>query len=71
MRPWDTSAMRRRPFVLEGGSIHSDGEGTVLVTEACLLSAGRNPSLSKGEIEEKLKAYLGAKKVIWLAARHL
>ena len=55
-----------RPFVLEGGSIHSDGEGTVLVTEACLLSAGRNPSLSKGEIEEKLKAYLGAKKVIWL-----
>lgn len=49
-----------RPFVLEGGSIHSDGEGTVLVTEACLLSAGRNPSLSKGEIEEKLKAYLAA-----------
>lgn len=55
-----------RPFVLEGGSIHSDGEGTVLVTAACLLSAGRNPGLSKEEIEEKLKAYLGAKKVIWL-----
>lgn len=54
------------PFVLEGGSIHSDGEGTVLVTEACLLSAGRNPALSKEEIEEKLKAYLGAGKVIWL-----
>ena len=32
-------------FVLEGGSIHSDGEGTLLVTEACLLSAGRNPDL--------------------------
>lgn len=54
------------PFVLEGGSIHCDGEGTVMVTEACLLSAGRNPSLTKKKIEEKLKAYLGAKKVLWL-----
>ncbi len=54
------------PFVLEGGSIHSDGEGTVLVTESCLLSPGRNPSMSKGDIEETLKAYLGAEKVIWL-----
>lgn len=54
------------PFVLEGGSIHSDGEGTVLVTEACLLSGGRNPSLSKAQISEKLKAYLGAEKIIWL-----
>ena len=41
------------PFVLEGGSIHSDGEGTLLVTEACLLSAGRNPGLTREEIEEK------------------
>ena len=54
------------PFVLEGGSIHSDGEGTLLVTESCLLSKGRNPSLSKEEIEDKLKVYLGAEKVIWL-----
>lgn len=54
------------PFVLEGGSIHSDGEGTLLVTEACLLSGGRNPSLSKEEIEANLKQYLGAKKVLWL-----
>ena len=53
-------------FVLEGGSIHSDGEGTLLVTEACLLSSGRNPSLTKTQIEEQLKAYLGAKKIIWL-----
>ena len=35
-------------FVLEGGSIHSDGEGTVIVTETCLLSKGRNPKLTKG-----------------------
>ncbi len=54
------------PFVLEGGAIHSDGEGTVIVTEACLLSKGRNPGLSKDEIEQKLKEYLGAEKVIWL-----
>ena len=54
------------PFVLEGGSIHSDGEGTVLVTAACLLSGGRNPELTKDEIGKKLCAYLGAKKVIWL-----
>ena len=54
------------PFVLEGGSIHSDGEGTVMVTESCLLSRGRNPQLSKAEIEEKLQQFLGAEKVLWL-----
>ena len=54
------------PFVLEGGSIHSDGEGTALVTEACLLSAGRNPELTKEQIEAKLKTYLGVEKVLWL-----
>ena len=53
-------------FVLEGGSIHSDGEGTVLVTASCLLSAGRNPRLSREQIEEKLRQYLGAEKVLWL-----
>ena len=53
-------------FVLEGGSIHSDGEGTILTTEACLLSAGRNPGLTKEQIEDRLKEYLGAEKVIWL-----
>ncbi|MGN0373320.1 MAG: agmatine deiminase [Enterocloster sp.] len=55
-----------RHFVLEGGSIHSDGEGTILVTEACLLSQGRNPQMSRLEIEEMLKQYLGGQKVIWL-----
>lgn len=54
------------PFVLEGGSVHSDGEGTLLVTEACLLSAGRNPGLSREQIEERLCRYLGAEKVLWL-----
>ncbi len=53
-------------FVLEGGSIHSDGEGTVMVTESCLLSKGRNPQLTKAEITERLCSYLGAEKVLWL-----
>ena len=53
-------------FVLEGGSIHSDGEGTLLVTESCLLSKGRNPELTKQQIEDKLKTYCGVQKVIWL-----
>jgi len=63
----DISSHRTPGFVLEGGSIHVDGEGTCIVTEACLLSAGRNPDLSKAEIEAKLHCYLGVKKVIWLA----
>lgn len=54
------------PFVLEGGSVHCDGEGTAMVTEACLLSAGRNPDLTKEQIEAQLKAYLGVQKVLWL-----
>lgn len=54
------------PFVLEGGSIHSDGEGTIMVTESCLLSAGRNPRLTKEQIEANLCKYLGGEKVLWL-----
>lgn len=57
---------RTDDFVLEGGSIHVDGEGTVLVTEMCLLSEGRNPHLSKEEIEKKLCDYLNVEKVLWL-----
>lgn len=54
------------PLVLEGGSIHSDGEGTILTTEECLLQHNRNPSLSKEEIENYLRLFLHAEKVIWL-----
>jgi len=53
-------------FVLEGGSIHVDGEGTLLTTEMCLLSPGRNPDMTKEEIEAKLKDYLNLEKVIWI-----
>lgn len=54
------------PFVLEGGSIHVDGEGTVLTTEQCLLHRNRNPELDKNAIERLLLDYLGAQQVIWL-----
>lgn len=56
----------RAPIVLEGGSIHSDGEGTVLTTEECLLNPNRNPECSREEIERLLHDYLGAEKVVWL-----
>lgn len=53
-------------FILEGGSIHVDGEGTLIVTEECLLSEGRNSHLSKQEIEDVLKEYLNLEKIIWI-----
>lgn len=55
-----------REFILEGGSIHSDGDGTILTTESCLLSAGRNPHMTQAEIEDKLCDMLNARKVLWL-----
>lgn len=54
------------PLHLEGGSIHTDGEGTMVVTEQCLLSHTRNPHLGREGIERELKAALGLKKIIWL-----
>ncbi|XP_043717190.1 agmatine deiminase isoform X2 [Telopea speciosissima] len=53
-------------IILEGGSIHVDGEGTCLTTEECLLNKNRNPTLTKEQIENELKMYLGVRKVIWL-----
>jgi lysine decarboxylase len=53
-------------FVLEGGSITVDGDGTLITTEACLLSKGRNPTMRKEEIEEMLEQYCGVRKVIWV-----
>ena len=78
--PWDQDELvgvkmadlsgveRYRPedFILEGGSIHVDGEGTVITTKMCLLSEGRNPGKTQEEIEELLGEYLGVEKVIWV-----
>lgn len=77
--PWDRDAQvackvleienagrYRAPIILEGGSIHVDGQGTLITTEECLLNQNRNPGLSKRRIEANLKAYLGVDKIIWL-----
>jgi agmatine deiminase len=77
--PWDRDAavgrliaerlgdeVREAPLVLEGGSILTDGEGTLLTTEQCLLNPNRNPSLSRERIEELLREHLGVESLVWL-----
>jgi agmatine deiminase len=56
----------KAPFVLEGGAIAVDGEGTLLTTEECLLNPNRNPGLSREEIEAGLRDHLGAETIVWL-----
>lgn len=60
-----------RSLVLEGGAIDSDGEGTLLTTEACLLNPNRNPQLDRAGMEAVLKADFGIQRVLWLAHGHL
>ncbi len=77
--PWDQDALvaakmleiesldrYQAPLVLEGGSIHVDGQGTLMTTEQCLLHPNRNPALTRGEIEQRLSDYLNIDKIIWL-----
>jgi agmatine deiminase len=79
--PWDQDALVARkvleleacdryaaPFILEGGAIHTDGQGTLLVTEECLLNPNRNPQLSREQIESLLREYLGVQAIVWLGA---
>lgn len=54
------------PLVMEGGSFHVDGEGTILTSRECLLNANRNPQLTQHEIEHYLYEFLGGKHIIWL-----
>jgi len=61
-----TTPLETIDFVLEGGSIESDGEGTILTTSQCLCNPNRNGGLTKEEVEAKLQTYLGAKRVLWL-----
>jgi agmatine deiminase len=68
LRYWEPQLDGRR-IVLEGGSIDVNGQGALLTTEECLLSAGRqqrNPGLSREQIEQVLRDYLGIRKVLWL-----
>ena len=79
--PWDRDAavgaqiaerlgdsVREADLVLEGGSIVTDGEGTLLTTEQCLLNPNRNPSLDRSGIEAALREHLGVKRIVWLGA---
>lgn len=54
------------PLVLEGGNLFTDGEGTLLTSETAILDPRRNPGLQRDEADQRLRAYLGVKKVIWL-----
>ena len=61
-----TTPLEQIDFVLEGGAIESDGEGTILTTSTCLCNPNRNGGLTKEEVEEKLKETLGTQRVLWL-----
>jgi agmatine deiminase len=62
-----TGRQRLRPgVILEGGAVDGNGAGTILTTEVCLLNPNRNPQLGRGEIEQYLADFCGARKVIWL-----
>ena len=58
------------PMVLEGGAYLVDGEGTLLTTEQCLLNPNRNPDLTRDQIEQQLRDYLGVSTVVWLGRGH-
>jgi len=77
--PWDQDALIAErllaqlgvtryaaPLVLEGGSIHVDGEGTLLTSEECLLNPNRNPDLDRAAIEDYLRRYIGVSAFVWL-----
>ena len=77
--PWDQDALAARKvleiervdrypadLILEGGSIHVDGQGTLLTTEECLLNPNRNPAMSRSGIAQKLMEYTGVEQIIWL-----
>lgn len=65
------TALERIDLVLEGGSIESDGRGTILTTRQCLLTPTRNPQLDERGVENALRKTLGASRVLWLSHGHL
>jgi len=58
--------MDSSPLILEGGSIDTDGRGSLLTTERCLLSDTRNPGYSKAQLEQQLGELLGVQRILWL-----
>ncbi len=63
---FEFSALLRQEMILEGGSIESDGSGTLLTTSKCLLNPNRNPNMTKEEIENRLIELFGLKRILWL-----
>ena len=67
---WD-APLETVGLILEGGSIESDGRGTILTTEECLLNDNRNPHLTREELEEELHGLFGSDRFLWLANGYL
>ncbi len=67
----EVACVDMRPFVLEGGSIDTDGAGTLMATSECLCSDNRNEYLTKEEIEDEIKHAFGLKRVLWVDSGHL
>lgn len=61
-----SAPMMTQPLILEGGSIESDGQGTLLTTSECLLSRNRNPSLNKSQLEQFFSTQMGVRNFLWL-----
>ena len=60
-----------QPFVLEGGSIESDGKGTLMTTVECLASVNRNEYLQQEELERYLKDIFGLDRILWITSGYL
>lgn len=67
----DVVPANMQPFVLEGGSLESDGKGTLLTTAECLLSVNRNEYLDRSQVEQHLKDIFGLERVLWLERGYL
>lgn len=68
---WHANYQDCNDFILEGGSVESDGRGTILTTAQCLLNPNRNPRLSMADIEERLLREFHAQRVLWLHHGHM
>lgn len=67
----DVDIVNMQPFVLEGGSLETDGKGTLLTTVECLASVNRNEYLNKEQLELHLKEFFGLKRILWLENGYL
>lgn len=68
---FNTQKLKTIELVMEGGSLETDGHGTLLTTRTCLLNPNRNPDVSQAEIEAILKTELGVETILWLEHGHL